>query len=154
MARIQLYLIWPEGKARRLTYGRESFLWLVGEASRLTSSMARIQLYLIWPEGKARRLSAISKSILLSPFVIGYHGIQLASFVLVIEFNDMKAQKSMQTNFKRSIPIMSTEISGSDTNRAVEDYQGKNMWPITGQPDQRLNALLSILSGYEASLHD
>jgi hypothetical protein len=66
----------------------------------------------------------------------------------------MKTQKSIQTNFKRSMPVRSTETSGPDTNRAVDDYQGKNMLPINGQPDQRLNALLSILSGYEASLHD
>jgi hypothetical protein len=26
--------------------------------------------------------------------------------------------------------------------------------PMNGSPDQRLNALLEILSGYEASLHD
>ena len=86
--------------------------------------------------------------------MIGYHGIQLASSALLIEFNDMKTQKSIQTNYNKSIPIMSTETSGPNTNRAAEDYQGKNMSPIAGQPDQRLNALLSILSGYEASLHD
>jgi hypothetical protein len=66
----------------------------------------------------------------------------------------MKTQQSIQTNFKKSISVSSTEASGPDTNRAIEDYQGKNILPITGQPDQRLNALLSILSGYEASLHD
>jgi hypothetical protein len=30
---------------------------IVGEASRLTSSISRIPLYLTWPEGKAGRLT-------------------------------------------------------------------------------------------------
>jgi hypothetical protein len=66
----------------------------------------------------------------------------------------MKTQKSIQTTFKKSISLSSTDASGPDTNRAIEDYRGKNILPITGQPEQRLNALLSIISGYEASLHD
>jgi hypothetical protein len=36
-------------------------------------------------------------------------------------------------------------ILGPDTQRAVEDYQVENKLPVTGQPDQRLNALLGIL---------
>jgi Putative peptidoglycan binding domain len=35
-------------------------------------------------------------------------------------------------------------ILGPDTQRAVEDYQVENKLPVTGQPDQRLNALLGI----------
>jgi hypothetical protein len=35
-------------------------------------------------------------------------------------------------------------ILGPDTQRAIEDYQVKNKLPVTGQPDQRLNALLGI----------
>ena len=33
-------------------------------------------------------------------------------------------------------------ILGPDTRRAIEDYQVKNKLPVTGQPDQGLNALL------------
>jgi hypothetical protein len=33
-------------------------------------------------------------------------------------------------------------ILGPDTHRAIEDYQVKNKLPVTGQPDQGLNALL------------
>ena len=35
-------------------------------------------------------------------------------------------------------------ILGPDTQRAIKDYQGRNKLPVTGQPDQRLNALLGI----------
>jgi hypothetical protein len=35
-------------------------------------------------------------------------------------------------------------ILGPETRRAVEDYQAKNKLPVTGQPDQTLNALLGI----------
>jgi peptidoglycan hydrolase-like protein with peptidoglycan-binding domain len=35
-------------------------------------------------------------------------------------------------------------ILGPDTRRAIEDYQVKNKLPVTGQPDQGLNALLGI----------
>ena len=35
-------------------------------------------------------------------------------------------------------------ILGLDTHRAIEDYQVKNKLPVTGQPDQKLNALLGI----------
>jgi hypothetical protein len=36
-------------------------------------------------------------------------------------------------------------ILGPDTRRAIEDYQVKNKLPVTGQPDQGLNAMLGIL---------
>jgi hypothetical protein len=35
-------------------------------------------------------------------------------------------------------------ILGPATRRAVEEYQVKNQLPVTGQPDQRINALLGI----------
>jgi hypothetical protein len=35
-------------------------------------------------------------------------------------------------------------ILGPDTQRAIKDYQGRNKLPVTGQPDQRLNALLGV----------
>jgi hypothetical protein len=35
-------------------------------------------------------------------------------------------------------------ILGPETRRAVEDYQVKNQLPVTGKPDQKLNALLGI----------
>ena len=35
-------------------------------------------------------------------------------------------------------------ILGPDTHRAIEDYQVKNKLPVTGQPDQMLNALLGV----------
>jgi peptidoglycan hydrolase-like protein with peptidoglycan-binding domain len=43
-----------------------------------------------------------------------------------------------------SIPVRSTGILGPDTHQAIEDYQVKNKLPVTGQPDQGLNALLGI----------
>jgi hypothetical protein len=35
-------------------------------------------------------------------------------------------------------------ILGPDTRRAISDYQGRNRQPVTGQPDQTLNASLGI----------
>jgi peptidoglycan hydrolase-like protein with peptidoglycan-binding domain len=35
-------------------------------------------------------------------------------------------------------------ILGPDTHRAIEDYQVKNKLPVTGQPNQGLNAWLGI----------
>jgi hypothetical protein len=35
-------------------------------------------------------------------------------------------------------------ILGPDTRRAIADYQSKNRQPVTGQPDQSLNASLGI----------
>jgi hypothetical protein len=64
----------------------------------------------------------------------------------------MKTQKSIQNNFERFVLIRSTKSSGSDKHRAVEDYRTANILPIIGQPDQRLNVLLDILVGYQASL--
>jgi hypothetical protein len=86
--------------------------------------------------------------------VIGHHDIQLAPSALLINFDGVKTEESIQTNSKRSMAVRSTESSAPDTHRAVEAYWLKNELPITGQPDQRLNALLDILLGYEASLHD
>jgi peptidoglycan hydrolase-like protein with peptidoglycan-binding domain len=43
-----------------------------------------------------------------------------------------------------SIPGQADGILGPDTRRAIEDYQVKNKLPVTGQPDQGLNALLGI----------
>ncbi len=64
----------------------------------------------------------------------------------------MKTQTSIQTDFERFVLVRSTKSSGSDTHRAVEDYRTENMQPIIGQPDQRLNVLLDILVGHQASL--
>jgi hypothetical protein len=66
----------------------------------------------------------------------------------------MKTQKSIQNNFERFVLIRPTKSSGSDTHRTVEDYRTENRLPIIGQPDQRLNVLLDILVGYQASLHN
>ena len=35
-------------------------------------------------------------------------------------------------------------ILGPDTRRAIEEYQGRNKLPVTGQPDRGLNASLGI----------
>jgi peptidoglycan hydrolase-like protein with peptidoglycan-binding domain len=35
-------------------------------------------------------------------------------------------------------------ILGPDTRRSIEDYQVKNKLPVTGQPNQGLNALLGL----------
>jgi hypothetical protein len=35
-------------------------------------------------------------------------------------------------------------ILGPDTRRAIEEYQGRNKLPVTGQPDRSLNASLGI----------
>jgi hypothetical protein len=86
--------------------------------------------------------------------VIDHQDIQLALCGLLTEPNDMKTQKSIQTNSKRSVPIGATKSSGPDAHRAVEDYRTENMLPIISQPDQRLNVLLNILVGYQASLHN
>jgi Putative peptidoglycan binding domain len=54
--------------------------------------------------------------------------------------------KSVQAALRRQ-GIYSGQVDGilgPDTQRAVEDYQLENKLPVTGQPDQRLNALLGI----------
>jgi cobalt/nickel transport protein len=35
-------------------------------------------------------------------------------------------------------------ILGPDTRRAIEEYQGRNKLPVTGQPDRSLNTSLGI----------
>jgi peptidoglycan hydrolase-like protein with peptidoglycan-binding domain len=35
-------------------------------------------------------------------------------------------------------------VLGPDTKRAIQEYQLRNKLPVTGQPDQGLNALLGI----------
>ena len=61
------------------------------------------------------------------------------------QFNDHEI-RSVQAALRR-LGIYSGQVDGilgPDTQRAVEDYQVKNKLPATGQPDQRLNALLGI----------
>jgi peptidoglycan hydrolase-like protein with peptidoglycan-binding domain len=61
------------------------------------------------------------------------------------QFNDHEI-RSVQAALRR-LGIYSGQVDGilgPDTQRAVEDYQVENKLPATGQPDQRLNALLGI----------
>jgi hypothetical protein len=61
------------------------------------------------------------------------------------QFSDNEI-RSVQAALRR-LGIYSGQVDGilgPDTHRAVEDYQIKNKLPVTGQPDQRLNALLGI----------
>ena len=61
------------------------------------------------------------------------------------QFSDNEI-RSVQAALRR-LGIYSGQVDGilgPDTHRAVEDYQVKNKLPVTGQPDQRLNALLGI----------
>ena len=61
------------------------------------------------------------------------------------QFSDSEI-RSVQTALRR-LGIYSGQVDGilgPDTERAVEDYQIKSKLPVTGQPDQRLNALLGI----------
>jgi Putative peptidoglycan binding domain len=61
------------------------------------------------------------------------------------QFSDHEI-RSVQAALRR-IGIYSGQVDGilgPDTRRAVEDYQVENKLPVTGQPDQRLNALLGI----------
>jgi hypothetical protein len=61
------------------------------------------------------------------------------------QFSDHEI-RSVQAALRR-LGIYSGQVDGilgPDTQRAVEDYQLKNKLPITGQPDQKLNALLGI----------
>jgi hypothetical protein len=61
------------------------------------------------------------------------------------QFSDNEI-RSVQVALRR-LGIYSGQVDGilgPDTQRAVEDYQVKNKLPVTGQPDQKLNALLGI----------
>jgi hypothetical protein len=86
--------------------------------------------------------------------VIGHHGIQLAVFAHLIELDDMKAQRSIQISLNKSIPVTPTRTSGGDTHRALENCRVQDMPSRPGQPEQRLNVLLDILVGYQASLQN
>jgi Putative peptidoglycan binding domain len=61
------------------------------------------------------------------------------------QFSDYEI-RSVQAALRR-LGIYSGQVDGilgPDTRQAVEDYQVENKLPVTGQPDQRLNALLGI----------
>ena len=61
------------------------------------------------------------------------------------QFSDNEI-RSVQAALRR-LGIYSGQVDGilgPQTRRSVEDYQVKNKLPVTGQPDQRLNALLGI----------
>jgi hypothetical protein len=61
------------------------------------------------------------------------------------QFSDNEI-RSVQAALKR-LGIYSGQVDGilgPDTRHAIEDYQAKNKRPVTGQPDQSLNALLGI----------
>jgi hypothetical protein len=61
------------------------------------------------------------------------------------QFSDNEV-RSVQAALRR-LGIYSGQVDGilgPDTQRAVEDYQVRNKLPVTGQPDQKLNALLGI----------
>ena len=60
------------------------------------------------------------------------------------QFSDNEI-RSVQAALRR-LGIYSGQVDGilgPDTRRAIEDYQVKNKLPVTGQPEQGLNALLS-----------
>ena len=61
------------------------------------------------------------------------------------QFSDNEI-RSVQAALRR-LGIYSGQVDGilgPDTQRAIEDYQVKNRLPVTGQPNQGLNALLGI----------
>jgi hypothetical protein len=61
------------------------------------------------------------------------------------QFSDNEI-RSVQVALRR-LGIYSGQVDGilgPETQRAVEDYQVQNKLPVTGQPDQKLNALLGI----------
>lgn len=61
------------------------------------------------------------------------------------QFSDNEI-RSVQASLRR-LGIYSGQVDGilgPDTRRAIEDYQVKNKLPVTGQPDQGLNALLGV----------
>ena len=62
------------------------------------------------------------------------------------QFSDNEI-RSVQSALRR-LGIYSGQVDGilgPDTRRAIEEYQIKNKRPVTGQPDQSLNASLGIL---------
>ena len=61
------------------------------------------------------------------------------------QFSDNEI-RSVQAALRR-LGIYSGQVDGilgPDTQRAIESYQVQNKLPVTGQPDQKLNALLGI----------
>ena len=61
----------------------------------------------------------------------------------IFQFSDNEI-RSLQAALRR-LGIYSGQVDGvlgPDTQRAIEDYQVRNKLPVTGQPDQGLNALL------------
>jgi hypothetical protein len=61
------------------------------------------------------------------------------------QFSDNEI-RSVQAALRR-LGIYSGQVDGilgPETHQAIEDYQVKNKLPVTGQPDQNLNALLGI----------
>jgi hypothetical protein len=72
----------------------------------------------------------------------------------LIEPNDMKAQKSNEISLNKSAPVIPTRTSGADPHRALEDCRVQDVPVRPGQPEQRLNVLLDILVGYQASLQN
>jgi peptidoglycan hydrolase-like protein with peptidoglycan-binding domain len=61
------------------------------------------------------------------------------------QFSDNEI-RSVQAALRR-LGIYSGQVDGilgPDTQRAIKDYQIRNKRPVTGQPDQSLNALLGI----------
>lgn len=61
------------------------------------------------------------------------------------QFSDNQV-RSVQAALRR-LGVYSGQVDGilgPDTRRAISDYQGKNKQPVTGQPDQTLNASLGI----------
>jgi putative peptidoglycan binding protein len=61
------------------------------------------------------------------------------------QFTDNQV-RSVQAALRR-LGIYSGQVDGilgPDTRRAIADYQAKNKQPVTGQPDQTLNASLGI----------
>ena len=61
------------------------------------------------------------------------------------QFSDNEI-RSVQASLRR-LGIYAGQVDGilgPDTRRAIEDYQVKNKLPVTGQPDQGLNAVLGV----------
>ena len=75
--------------------------------------------------------------------VAGRLSVLIEKKIIVMKLNEiLSAQAAL-----RRLGIYSGQVDGilgPDTQRAIKDYQGRNKLPVTGQPDQRLNALLGI----------